>query len=241
VHLKQKPYRLIPLSRIILARLYVQHVNDDPKDRYTPEEVAALFEIPISLNLIKSALEKLLIDSTYNSHLVLRKGTKKAGNSGFLIGPYGIEVVEKAILKKNTDIAHYIANGDAAIDEIASLDGSFFSAQELMDSDEWTPLEIDRTDVAYLEAVDSVEEAIEAIRQDNGFAVTRPRERDGIMKTLQEGLVWLKEKAPSKSILQTMLISPLRWVYSVFGNALVGEAAKKAAQKVVDFLSTFYF
>jgi hypothetical protein len=241
MHLKQKPYRLIPLSRIILARLYVQHVNDDPKDRYTAEEVAAFFAIPISLNLIRSALEKLHSDSTYNSHLVLRKGTKKTGNLGYVIGPYGMEVVEKAILKKNTDIAHYIANGDVVIDEIASLDANFFTAQERMDSDEWTPLEIDRTDAAYLEAVNSVEEAIEAIRQDNGFAVTRPQEREGILETLQEGLVWLKERIPTQSILQTMLISPLRWVYSIFGNAFVGEAAKKAAQKMVDFLSTFYF
>jgi hypothetical protein len=47
---------------------------------------------------------------------------------------------------------------------------------------------------------------------------------------LQEGLVWLKEKIPTQSILQTMLISPLRWVSSIFGNAVVGEAAKKAAK-----------
>lgn len=99
-----------------------------------------------------------------------------------------------------------------------------------MDSDEWTPLEIDRTDTDYLEAVDSVEEAIEAIRQDNGFAATRPLEREGVLRVLQEGLVWLKEKIPTQSILQTMLISPLRWVSSIFGNAVVGEAAKKAAK-----------
>src|ERR1022692_2036414 len=109
MHLKQKPYRLIPLSRIILARLYVQHVNDDPKDRYSPEEVAAFFALPISLNLIRSALEKLHSDSTYNSNLVLRKGTKKTGNLGYLIGPYGMEVVEKAILKKNTSRQFYSA------------------------------------------------------------------------------------------------------------------------------------
>jgi hypothetical protein len=224
-----------------LARLYVQHVNDDPKEKYSPEEVAAFFAIPISLNLIRSALEKLHNDSTYNSHLVERKGSKKAGTLGYVIGPYGMEVVEKAILKKNTDIAHYIAHGDTVIDEIASLDANFFTAQERMDSDEWTPLEIDRADPAYLDAVDSVEEAIEAIRQDNGFAATHPQERDGILRVLQEGLVWLKEKVPTQSILQTMLISPLRWVSSIFGNDVVGEAAKKAAQKLLDFLSTFYF
>jgi hypothetical protein len=241
MHLKQKPYRLIALSRIILARLYVQHVNDDPKEKYSPEEVAAFFAIPISLNLIRSALEKLDNDSTYSSHLVLRKGSKKAGTLGYVIGPYGMEVVEKAILKKNSDIAHYIANGDTVIDEIASLDASFFTAQERMDADEWTPLDIDRADPIYLDAVNSVEEAIEAIRQDNGFAATYPQEREGILRVLHEGLVWLKEKVPTQSILQTMLISPLRWVSSIFGNAVVGEVAKKAAQKVVDFLSTFYF
>ena len=65
MQLKLKPYRLVPLSRIILARLYIQHVNDDPKDKYSAEDVAALFSIPISLNLIRSALEKLESDSTY--------------------------------------------------------------------------------------------------------------------------------------------------------------------------------
>jgi len=241
MYLKQKPYRLIPLSRIILARLYVQHVNDDPKDRYSPQEVAALFSIPISLNLIRSALEKLHRDSNLHAPLVLRKGNTKTGNLGYAIGAYGMEVVEKAILKKDSDVAHYIANGDAVIDEIASLDANFFTAQERMDTDEWAPLEIDRTDPAYLEALSSVEEAIETIRQDNGFAATRPREREGILRVLQEGLIWLKEKVPTQSILQTTLVSPLRWVSSVFGNAIVGEAAKKAAQKLLDFLSTFYF
>ena len=241
MQLKHKPYRLIPLSRIILARLYIQHVNDDPKDRYSPEEVAAFFTIPISLNLIKSALEKLHSDSTYNSNLVLRKGTKKTGNLGYLIGPYGMEIVEKALLKKDTDIAHYITNGDSVIDEIASLEANFFTAQERMDSNEWAPLEIDRADPTYLDAVNSVEEAIEAIRQDNGFAATRPEEREGILGVLREGLVWLKEKTPTQSILRTMLISPLRWVSSIFGPAVVGETAKKAAQKLIDFLSTFYF
>jgi hypothetical protein len=241
MHLKQKPYRLIPLSRIILARLYIQHVNDDPRDKYSPEEVAAFFTVPISLNLIRSALEKLNNDSTYGAHLIVRKGSKKAGSLGYVIGPYGMEVVEKAILKKDSDIAHYIANGDAVIDEIASLDANFFTAQERMDSDEWTPLEIDRADPAYLDAVESVEEAIESIRQDNGFAATHPAERDGILKVLQEGLVWLKEKVPTQSVIKTMLISPLHWVSSIFGKAVVGEAAKKAAQKLLDFLSTFYF
>jgi hypothetical protein len=240
MHLKQKPYRLIPLSRIILARLYIQHVNDDPREKYSPEEVAAFFAIPISLNLIRSALEKLHTDSTYDSHLVVRSGSKKAGTLGYLIGPFGMEVVEKALLKKNSDIAHYIANGDTVIDEIAGLDGHFLTSQERMEADEWTPLEIERSDPAYLDAVNSVEEAIEAIRQDNGFAATRPQEREGILQTLQEGLVWLKDKVPTQSIIQTMLVAPLRWVWSHFGNAFVGEAAKKAAQKLVDFLSGFY-
>jgi hypothetical protein len=240
MQLKHRPYRLGPLSRIILARLYAQHVNDDPKETYSPKEVAALFSIAISLNLIKSALEKLARDSSFHAHLVVRTGSKKAGTLGYAVGPLGIEVVEKALLKKNTDITHFLAHGDSVIDEIAGIDAIFFTTQERMESDDWTPLEIDRTDPAYLEAVSSVEEAIETIRQDNGFAATYPRERAGVLEALQEGLVWLKEKIPTQFILQTMLISPFRWVSSVFGSAVVGEAAKKAAQKLVDFLAGFY-
>lgn len=237
--IKNKPFRLIPLSRIILAKLYEQHVNDNPKDRFTAEDIAELFSIPVSKNLIASALTRLHNESKFNEKLVIRRGIK-AEQYGFVIGDYGIQVIEKGILKKNTDIAHYMAHGDSVIEEIAGLEGRFFTQDELMEREDWVPLEIDREAPEYTDAIEAVEEAAEIIRKDNGFAAHYPLEREGILGSLQEGLEWLKKKSPSRAQIKALLMAPLNWVASVFGNAIVGETAKKAAQKLADLIFSFF-
>jgi hypothetical protein len=238
---KTKPYRLIPLSRIILAKLYEQHVNDEPKDRFTVDEVAELFSVPVSRNLIASALARLHSDSKYqNQKLVIRRGLKSSAQPGYAIGDYGIQVVEGAMLQKNSDIAYYMANGDSAIDDIAGLDGIYFTDDERLEKDDWAPLQIDRATTEYSEATSSLEKAIEAIRTDNGFAVQYPLEREGILNSLGEGLEWLKNKAPSRAQIKSLLIAPLNWVAVTFGNAVTGQAAKLAAQKLFDFILSFF-
>jgi hypothetical protein len=238
--LKTKPYRLIPLSRIILAKLYEQHVNDEPKDRFSVDDVTKLFSVPVSKNLVASALARLYEDSKYSEKLVIRRGSKTSAEQGYVIGDYGIQVVEKALLQKVSDIAYFMANGDEVIDEIAGLDGHFFTPGERFDKDDWVPLPIDREATEYLEAVESLEAAIETIRADNGFAAHYPEEREEILSSLNEGLEWLRNKVPTRAQIKSALIAPLNWVAVTFGDAVTGEIAKKAAQKLVDLIMSFF-
>jgi hypothetical protein len=239
MELKAKAYRLIPLSRLILAKLYVLHVNDDPRDRYNARDIAALFSIPISVNLIKSALERMHRESRYSDRLIIKRGNK-GNDQGYAIGDHGITVVERALLKRDTDIAHYIENGDSVIDEIAGMDARFLTDDERVDIDDWAPLDINRDTPEYLDAIGAIEETLEGIRQDNGFAANYPSEREGIMNSLSEGLEWLKQKRPSKAQIKAMILVPLRWIVGTFGNAVLGVMAKNAAQKIVDFLLSLY-
>jgi hypothetical protein len=239
MELKAKPYRLIPLSRIILAKLYVLHVNDDPRDRYNARDIAALFSIPISVKLIQSALDRMHRESRYNDRLIIKKGNK-GNDQGYAIGDHGITIVERALLKRDTDIAHYIDNGDSVIDEIAGMEARFLTDDERVDIDDWAPLDINRGSPEFLDAVDAIGEVLEGIRQDNGFAANYPSEKEGIVNSLSEGLEWLKQKKPSKAQIKAMILAPLRWLVGTFGNAVLGEMAKNAAQKVVDFILSLY-
>jgi hypothetical protein len=49
---------------------------------------------------------------------------------------------------------------------------------------------------------------------------------------------WLKEKSPSKATIEALILAPLRWSTGVFANNIVGEAAKRAAQKVMDWIAS---
>jgi hypothetical protein len=92
--------------------------------------------------------------------------------------------------------------------------------------------------VEYREAVEAVEEAHETIRADNGFAATFPRQRTGILTSIAEGLEALKNKAPSAQQLAALILSPLRWVSTTFANTVIGEVAKKAAEKIVQLITS---
>ncbi|MFH0302973.1 hypothetical protein AAFX91_38605, partial [Bradyrhizobium sp. 31Argb] len=98
--------------------------------------------------------------------------------------------------------------------------------------DDWRPIELDRSDAAYIEAEQALDEAISTIEKDNAFAANLPEERDGILQTLREGAEWLKHKAPTKRQLKALLISPLDWVVSNFSKTVMAEIAKKAAEKL---------
>ncbi|HKS88395.1 MAG TPA: hypothetical protein VJR70_03055, partial [Stellaceae bacterium] len=74
------------------------------------------------------------------------------------------------------------------------------------------------------------------IEGDNGFAATFPNEREGILSSLKAGADWIKNRCPNREQIFSLIISPLQWISGNFSKALIGEAAKKAAEAVVNFL-----
>lgn len=237
---KYKPYRVVPLGRIIVCKLYHAHVNDHVKSEYTPAEIAGLFSVPMSRNLVGSALEVLRGRTYSRDGLVTRHRGANSDEYRYKISEAGILMVERHLRNKNTDIAHYFERGDDALDDIAGLNAIFMTSQEAWEVDPWTPLEIDRSDPAYVDTVNAVEQAIETIRGDNGFASTHPDQRNAILASLEDGLKWFKERTPSRAQIYSMLIAPLQWLSTNFSKVLLGEAAKKAAQLLVDYIHSLF-
>jgi hypothetical protein len=237
---RYKPYRLVPFSRVILYKLYICHLDNDHKSEFSVADVAQAFSVPVSRNLVSSALDFLRNKNYNEGPLVTRHRKPGADVYVFRIAPEGFRAVEEALRNKSSDIAYLHENGDEVLDEIAGIDSLFLSREDLLDHDPWSPLPIDREDPSYTEAATEVEAAIEVIRADNGFAASHPEQREGILATLEEGLAWLKDRAPTRAQIFSLLISPLQWVSTNFSKAVIGEAAKKAAQKVVDLLNSFF-
>jgi hypothetical protein len=238
--IKKKPYRVVPLARLVLFKLYVAHVNDEPKSQFNVDEIASLFDVPISKNLIRSATDFLKGRAYGEPALISRTKNKSTEEYEFKIAQEGIFLVEKELRRKDSDIAYFAEHGDAVIDDIAGIDAIFMSHAEMLETETWVPLEIDREDPQYKAAVTDVEAALEVIRGDNGFAVEFPDERAGILSTLEDGLRWLKANTPTRSQVMSSLVAPLRWVASKFSGVIIGEVAKKAAQSLLDYLGSFF-
>jgi len=234
-----KPYRIAPLSRIILLKLYQRHIADDNRDRYTVEEIRSLFSVPVSRNLLQSSLS--LMTKSYANKFISTVGSISGGNRGYRINEEGIIFVEKQLRRKSSDLSYFLANGDSALDDVAGIDGIFWSRDEATSSEDWAPIEFDKASASYLDAVKAVEEAATQIETHNEFADKFPAEREGIIATLEEGLDWLKNKSPTRSQIRSQILAPLIWVSTQFVNTAFSEFIKKAAQKVADLLSKQIF
>jgi hypothetical protein len=242
LEIKNKPYRLSPLARIVVLKLYLAHINDDARDSFSVEEVKGLFPGKMSANLLKSALE-FARDGRYGrrSALLSRVGSTKTGLK-YKINEDGILTVEQALRQKESDLSYYIthSNEEEALDDVAGVNGIYWTNEEALDAEAWVPLELDRTDPDYKETVEEIEKAAEVIRGDNGFAATHPRERAGILASIEDGLTWFREKLPTRAQMISKIVSPLRWIATTFASSVIGEAAKKAAQRLVDYLATLW-
>ncbi len=241
--LKNRPYRLVPLSRIVLLKLYVEHVNDTALERFTPADVCGLFRVPMSRNLIESALERLSREGSYNSRAVSGHGTKKNGDRGYRIGDEGIFTVEAALKDSSSDLSYFMKVEDEgqALEDIAGLNGIFWTREELLQDADWRPLEVSKEAHEYKDAVDAAEEALRAAEGSNELASKHPEEREGILAALRQGVEWIRNKVPSKAIIRSTLLEPLRWIASTLANSVAGEAAKRAAQRILDWLSSVLF
>ena len=243
VNFKFKPYRIVPLARIVLCKIYVAHVNDEPRQSLTVEDIARLFSIPMSQNLLKTAVEHLRGNSYNDPKLVTRHSAAKdkPKNHASSITEAGIVLVERSLRRRDSDLTYFMQHGDEALDDIAGLNSIFMTDAERLDSDPWIPLPIDRESSDYKETVEEIEKAIETIRQDNGYAANEPEERNSILETLETGVRWLKERLPTKAQMTSLLATPLRWVATKFPDTIIGEAAKRAAQKLLDYISGLLF
>jgi hypothetical protein len=211
-----------------LYKLYEAHMEDDDKDRYSVSEICSMFSEEVPRKLVQSALELLFGDDHQGERPIRRHG--KAGGHAYVISQEGILRVERALLRRDSVAAYLHTRPDATLEEVAGFEGIFYTPGERADVDSWVPLELDRESDEFKQTLQLLEESYETIRGDNGFAAKYPSQRAGILASLEEGLDWLKNKTPSTRQLTDMLIKPLQWIATTFGNSVLAEAGKRAAE-----------
>ncbi len=103
--------------------------------------------------------------------------------------------------------------------------------------DEWEPLPLDYDAPEANEAIDAIEKAVEAIKQDNGYAATFPAERDAVVEYLGDAVARLRVRGEyTRLYFKLTVMEPLKRAASRLGESAAGkvvEAAIKGVQKWV--------
>lgn len=237
---KNTPYRIVPLARCILAKLYIEHVNDTEEESYIVGDIRNLFSVPLSKNLIRSSLEWLRGNTYQGNQLIRRLGNQKSGYS-YNITPEGLREVELSLRDKSSDISYFVENGDDSLDAIAGPNAIYWSKDEYREISHWKPIDLDPDDEDFKSVLRETEATLEEINKSNEFEAKFPEEKSGILSSIKIGLEALKSLRPTKAQLNDLLIRPLKWVATTFANSFLGQVAKNAAQKIIDFFSAIIF
>ncbi|MBI1261157.1 MAG: hypothetical protein GC184_05480 [Rhizobiales bacterium] len=108
----------------------------------------------------------------------------------------------------------------------AILDGDSDDSEKKIDDDKadvWQPLPVDRADPETAETIERIEEALIAIRQDNGYSENFPEERDYVVQNLGLAVDWLRsERAIIILKTRTWILEPLSQAARRFGPSAVG-------------------
>ena len=106
-------------------------------------------------------------------------------------------------------------------------------------TDTWAPLQIDRQNEAYRQAIELTETAVATIESSNGYASSEPEERNGIVATLRGSLELIKTGFPSKEVIKQTLLAPIQYIARKFVDSAMGEVAKAAAAAIIKWLASF--
>ncbi|MBV9572073.1 MAG: hypothetical protein JO056_12610 [Alphaproteobacteria bacterium] len=102
---------------------------------------------------------------------------------------------------------------------------------------EWEPLPLDRSDPRLSEIIHGVDEIIETVRGDNGYAATLPEERSYVLTTLSTGSKILgTENSTSIPALRTYVIDPLVRIAKRFKDAALGVLADGTRAAIIEYV-----
>jgi hypothetical protein len=102
---------------------------------------------------------------------------------------------------------------------------------------EWAPLPLNRDDPALNQAIARLDETIEEVRADNGYAITLPEERDYVLERLSSLANRLKHAAQvSYGYVVRNGLEPLATLIRRFSNAALETSASAARSALADWL-----
>jgi hypothetical protein len=104
---------------------------------------------------------------------------------------------------------------------------------------EWEPIPLDRTDEKLQAAIVALDETVEQLRSDNGYAATYPEERKFVLTKLQTITKSLKEDAEiSWMYVKDFALEPLGMLIKRYGLALLGGLAEVAKTAVKEWIKS---
>lgn len=113
------------------------------------------------------------------------------------------------------------------------------SGQEARDrnaEEDWAPLELDMKESEFDQFTDSLDELIDAVGADNGYAATYPAERNSVVESLKAGRAAIKAGAIAKRAFRSLIVEPAKQVASKFKNA----ATELIANKLLELVTKFF-
>lgn len=126
-----------------------------------------------------------------------------------------------------------IQNVNATYARLNLKEADFAAVEE----SEWEPIPVDRNDPSLQTVRKAVDDAIQQIEADNGYAVNAPGERDYVVSNLKVFRVALREQAAIYALqVKAFVLDPLARVVTRFGTAATGLAASAARQAVFDWI-----
>ena len=102
---------------------------------------------------------------------------------------------------------------------------------------EWRPIPLDRSEPELQAAIAAVDDTVDHIRADNGYAAERAEERAYVMDGLTTFARWLKERASiSLPYIQKYGVEPLLRAAKTLGRSAVGIVVEVAQARLKDWL-----
>jgi hypothetical protein len=102
---------------------------------------------------------------------------------------------------------------------------------------EWEPLPLERNGPALRDAIARIDELVENVRADNGYAANVPEERAYVLESLTTASRVLKnERQTSIPFIRTYIIEPISRVITRFKDGILGAAAEGARAAIVQYV-----
>jgi hypothetical protein len=235
----KKYLHLHSVCEIILFRLYELTMSTQDREAFELEELLSDEYLDLPVNQVKMSLKLLSSKNDRFGPAAVRE-ISDIHFSGYEITENGVLYIEDKIVDESSIPSIIMNEKQVNIFDIAGInrDTKLNKIRDIYNSEEWTPLEIDRDDGIFHETIDAVKVSIEIIRNDNGFAANEPELREGLLDTLNEGLDQIENKTPSSHLIRRLLIDPFLLVAKKFGNSVIGNAGKIAADHLTRWLQS---
>jgi len=217
------------LADAILLKLYIHAAESGGPVSY--DELQALFQVSVTSTFLKIAMERI----SEREHADLNLGRPKP----IEIRGIGIEYVQKQMSDPKSHIAQLQSTGDEWLDsDLQDIEENENEDSDSESEKSWEPLPIDRNSPEYTEAVSKTEDALAVIEGDNGFATSFPEMRDHVVWSLGAGVNALKEGLVTQKQVDSLLITPLKWIATKFAEGLMKVAANKAIIAILAWLKS---